>query len=93
MKHHIILKLKKTDNPEEIIEGIKNLYNETLKIDGVKKVDIYTTNSKLRNRFDLMIKMDLSKEALKEYENSKIHNEIKEKYDSAISKKTVFDCN
>lgn len=93
MKHHIILKLKKNDNSEKIIEEIKNLYNETLKIQGVKRVDVYTTNSKLRNKFDLMIKMDLTKEALKEYETSDIHNQIKERFDKTISKKTIFDCN
>ena len=89
----IRLKSGKSSDKERLNEEIKNLYNETLKINGVKRVDVYTTNSKLRNKFDLMIKMDLTKEALKEYQTSDIHNQIKERFDKKKKKKTIFDCN
>jgi len=39
-----------------------------------------------------MIKMDLSKNALKEFDNSEIHKEWKEKFGKYITSKTIFDC-
>ena len=39
-----------------------------------------------------MIKMDLSKEALKVFDNSEIHKRWKEEYGTYIANKTIFDC-
>ena len=62
------------------------------KIKEVEKVEIYESNTDLPNRYDLMIKMDLSKNALKEFDNSEIHKEWKEKFGKYITSKTIFDC-
>ena len=46
----------------------------------------------LPNRYDLMIKMELSPRALNEFDNSDIHKEWKEKFGKYIMSKTIFDC-
>lgn len=46
----------------------------------------------LPNRYDLMIKMDLSKNALREFDDGEIHKEWKEKFRKYITSKTIFDC-
>lgn len=46
----------------------------------------------LSNRYDLMIKMDLSKKALEEFDNGEIHKEWKESFGKDIMNKTIFDC-
>ena len=50
----------------------------------VIEVDIYESNMDLPNRYDLMIKMNLSKKALEEFDNGKIHKEWKEKFGKYI---------
>lgn len=92
MVHYIIVKFSDEFNYLESIKEIIDLFNEALKIDGVHKVNIYTSNSKLDNRHDLMIKMELTSEALKEFDNSWIHKKWKIEYGKYIENKTIFDC-
>ena len=92
MKHHMIIKLKNTDNIEEYAEDIRNIFSDNLP-EGIKRVDVFSTNSKLRNRFDLMIKVDINKKALETFEESKAYKQFIDKYNDNIKKITVFDCN
>ena len=92
MKHYIIVKFKNDYDYLYELENIKKLFNETLNIYGVKKVDIYSSNSSLSNRYDLMIKMKLTKEGLTNFDNSIIHKKWKEKYGKYIENKAIFDC-
>ena len=92
MKHHIIIKLSKDVDKEKLINDIKEYYTNATSIEGVKRVDVFTSSSKLRNRFDMMIKLDLNKQGLLNYEESNFLKKFKDKYDKYISKKTIFDC-
>ena len=92
MKHYIIVKFIENYNYNEYINEIQNLFNESLKIKNIFKVNIFKSNSTLSNRYDIMIEMILTKEALIEFDNSNIHKEWKEKYGKYISNKTIFDC-
>ena len=86
MKHYIILKFNDDYDYLNELEEIQELFNNSLSIDGVDKVEIYKSNSKLSNRYDLMIKMDLinltklsSEELLKgsfgiEWESLRVHS-------------------
>ena len=93
MKHYIIVKFNSEFNYLQQIKEITDLFNEALKIEGVKKINIYTSNSKLSNRYDLMIKMELTPAALDEFDNSWIHKKWKDEYGKYIENKTIFDCN
>ena len=57
MKHYIIVKFNEGYNYKKEIDNIKKLFDESLKLEGVSKVDIYKSNSERNNRHDLMIKM------------------------------------
>lgn len=92
MKHYIIVKFEETVNTKELLKPIKKLFNKATDIEGVDAVEIYTSNMDLPNRYDLMIKMTLSKQALTEFDNSEIHKEWKLKFGKYIISKTVFDC-
>ena len=92
MQHYIIVKFKPDYDYINELDRIKDLFNESLKIDGVKKVNTYTSNSKLNNRFDLMIKMELTQQALVDFDNSWIHKKWKDDYAAFVEVKTIFDC-
>ncbi len=92
MKHYIIVKFNENVDKEKLINPIKELFQKAMNINEIVKVDIYESNMDLPNRYDLMIKMDLSKVALNEFDNSEIHKEWKEKFGKYIMNKTIFDC-
>ena len=92
MKHFIIVKFKENIKKDAIIEPIKGLFNSALKIDGINKIDYYISNSSLLNRYDLMIKMNLSLSGLNKFDNSEIHKKWKNEFGEYIMSKTIFDC-
>ena len=92
MKHYIIVKFNEGYDYKSQLEEIQKLFNEALKIEGVKKVEFFKSNSLRPNRYDLMIKMDLTPEALVEYDNSWFHAKWKEDYGKYIQSKAIFDC-
>ena len=92
MRHFIIVKFKSGFDHSRYIEGIRDLFNNAYEIDGVNKIDLYTSNSDLHNRYDLMIEMVLDEKALKEFDGSWIHERWKSEYGSQIENKVIFDC-
>ena len=92
MKHYIIVKFNEIAEKEKLINPIKELFQKAMSIKDIVKVDIYESNMDLPNRYDLMIKMDLSKDALEEFDNGEIHKEWKERFGGYIASKTIFDC-
>lgn len=92
MKHYIIVKFNNEYDYKKEIVNIEKLFNEALKIEGVNKVSIYVSNSKLSNRYDLMVYMKLTKDALITFDNSWIHYKWKNDYGKYIESKIIFDC-
>ena len=92
MQHYIIVKFNENIEKEEIINNIKELFKRTNQIKEIKKLEIFESNINLPNRYDLMIKMELTPKALNEFDNSYIHKEWKEKFGKYIMSKTIFDC-
>ena len=92
MKHYIIVKFNSEFDYLKKLDEIISLFNESLKIDDIDKIDTYTSNSKLSNRYDLMIKMELTQKALNDFDSSWIHKKWKNDYGKYIKNKTIFDC-
>lgn len=92
MQHYIIVKFNEGTNKKELLEPITKIFRETLKIDGVKNVDIFPSCSQRENRYDLMIKMEVTKEGLENYDASSLHKQWKEEFGKYILNKTIFDC-
>lgn len=92
MRHFIIVKFAEHIDWIKFIDPIKKLFETSLQIDGINHVNIYTSCIDLPNRYDLMIEMRLTKEALKKFDESEIHAKWKSDYGKYIINKTIFDC-
>lgn len=94
MKHYIIIKYKETvtkADKERLLGEIKELFGQTLQIPGVNGVNVYPCCIDRENRYDVMIEMDMEKEALFAYDESKWHKLWKQNYAEYLEKKTIFD--
>ena len=92
MTHYIIVKFNENTEKKSIINSIRELFQKAINIKEIEKIDIDESNMDLPNRYDLMIKMVLSKNALNEFDNGEIHKEWKDCFGKYIMNKTIFDC-
>ena len=92
MKHYIIVKFVEGTDVKALVGPVKAIYDETLSIPGVYSVDFKLSNSDRANRYDLMIVMDMDKEALPAYDVSEPHIRWKTEYGDRVAKKAIFDC-
>lgn len=92
MKHYIIVKFVPGTDVKGLADPVREIFEETLSIPGIHNISIRTSNSDRANRYDLMIIMDMDKEALPAYDISEPHLRWKKDYGDYIEKKAVFDC-
>ncbi len=92
LKHHILVKYNDTVKDKEIlIPEIRSLFEKTLSIEGVHGVELKPNVIDRPNRYDLMIIIDMDKDALCSYDSSEAHRLWKEKYGKMLSSKAIFD--
>ena len=91
MEHYLIVKFRKDTDVKKVYEELRTLFEKASKIEGVKKADVFLSSGKLRNNYDMMIRIQMKKNALKAFESSDLYREWEEKYSESISKTTVFD--
>lgn len=92
MKHYIIVKFKDSVDVPELYGPIKELFLKSLQIEGVSKAEVHVSNTALPNRYDLMIEMTLTPNALKIFDNSELHKIWKAEYGEFMVNKVIFDC-
>ena len=92
MKHHIIVKFTEGTDVQALLQPVQAIFDETLAIPGVRSVELKPSNSDRPNRYDLMIVMDMDKEALPAYDVSEPHHRWKDEYGPITAKKAIFDC-
>ncbi len=92
MKHHILVKFTEGTDYRALAEPIRGIFAQTLSIPGVRAAEIRLSNSDRPNRYDMMIVMDMDKEALGAYDVSEPHLRWKAEYGDRIAKKAIFDC-
>lgn len=93
MKHYIIIKWKpEVKASEHFNQGIFDLFQGSLKIVGVHDVTFHRSVIDLPNRYDLMICMEMDREALARFDDSDIHARWKAGYGGYVEAKTIFDC-
>ncbi len=92
MKHHIIVKFTEGTDVNSLTDPVREIFEETLRIPGIRHVELKVSNSDRANRYDLMIVMDMDKEALGAYDVSEPHLRWKREYQDRIAKKAIFDC-
>lgn len=91
MKHHIIVKFKPDFKLKENLNDIKNIFNDTLKINGIYSIEYKINCIDRENRFHLMIIIDMDEVALNTYDKSNAHKLWKNKYSPYIEAKAIFD--
>ena len=92
MKHYIIVKFKSDINWKGKVSDIEKIFKPSLNIEGVNSFNILKSNSDKDNRYDIMIKMDLSEQGLLNFDSSEVHSLWKSEFGDLIFNKVIFDC-
>lgn len=93
MQHHVIVKFNDTVKDKvSLADEIGNLFKEMVgTVKGVHKVSPHKNCINMSNRYDLMIIVDMDKEALDEYSNSSIHDKWLREYPQFLASKVIMD--
>ena len=91
MKHYIIAKLKEGYDRDALIAPVTEIFEETLSIPGVHAVKVKPCCIDRPNRYDIMIEIDMDREALEAYDHCEPHKRWKDTYGCMLSAKTIFD--
>lgn len=93
MKHYIIVKYNDSvTDKAALLEEIRTLFEKTKEIEGIHEVFVYPCCIDRANRYDVMIEIQMEKEALPAYDACEWHAQWKREYAEYIEKKTIFDC-
>ena len=92
MKHYIIVKFVEGTDVSALIEPVRAIFDRTLAIPGIHRVEVKRSNSDRANRYDLMIEMDMDQQALPVYDACEAHHYWKSAYGAMIAQKAIFDC-
>ena len=92
MRHYIVIKLKDRSDLAYLAEKAEQIFAETLAIPGVDAVEVRRSCSDRTNRYDLMIEMAMTPEALPVYDDCDAHQRWKQICDPLQESKTIFDC-
>ena len=94
MKHDILIKYKpeiSNERKAELIPEIGELFSHTTEIPGIHGVKLYPNVVDRENRYDLLIEIDMEREALEAYDSSVWHRQWKEQYGDLLANKAIFD--
>ena len=94
MKHDILIKYKGEVTKEQkaaLIPEIQELFDHTTEISGIHGVKLYPNVIDRENRYDLLIEIDMEREALDAYDHSIWHQQWKDQYSMLLEKKAIFD--
>lgn len=93
MKHHIIVKWNDlvTDH-EAMAQRAAEAFSASTDIPGVTSCELIPSCSDRANRYDLMIRMELTPEGLENYDRSPMHKAWKEQFTQFMAAKAIFDC-
>lgn len=90
MKHCILVKFIKSFDWQGELSKIATIF-DSININGVHKTEYLVNCIDRENRYDLLIRIDMEKEALEKYDMSENHHIWKESYSKYIEKKAIFD--
>ncbi len=92
MKHCILAKWNETvADKAALLAQVKALYAAADAILGVHGVSVHPCCIDRPNRYDLMIVLDMDREALPNWDASDIHHRWKDEYGGLLEKKAIFD--
>lgn len=92
MKHCILAKWNETvADKAALLAQVKALYAAADAISGVHGVTVHPCCVDRPNRYDLMIVLDMDRDALPNWDASDIHHRWKDEYGGLLEKKAIFD--
>ena len=92
MKHLILAKFNdRVTDKTSLMEPIRELFSAASEIPGVHGATVYPCCIARDNRYDVMIALDMDKEALPLYDVSEMHLAWKREYGDLLEKKAIFD--
>ena len=91
MKHYIIAKFKEDVDTAALIAPITEVFDKTLNVPGIHGVKVKPCVIARPNRYDVMIEIDMDKEALDAYDACEAHKKWKQEYGPLLQAKTIFD--
>lgn len=93
MKHHILAKFSESvEDKSALLLEIQKLFAAGEEIGGVESYTVIPNCIDRANRYDVMIVVEMQKEALPNWDESKLHRDWKEKFGGFLEKKAIFDC-
>ena len=92
MKHYIIAKYnEKVADKAALLPRIREIFSAAASIEGVYGAEVYPCCIERENRYDVMIVIEMEKEALPNYDISEMHHIWKAEFTPLLEKKTIFD--
>lgn len=94
MLHHIIIKYNNSVKDKDAFAKEAEILFSGLvgTVPGINDVSVHKNCIDRSNRYDLMIVIDMEKDALDDYDDSMIHKRWKKDYSDLIEMKAIFDC-
>lgn len=92
MKHYIIAKYNRSViDKEALLPRICEIFSAASSIEGVHGAEVYPCCIDRENRYDVMIVIEMEKEALSAYDDSEMHHIWKDEFTPLLEKKAIFD--
>lgn len=91
MKHCILVKWKEPEKMAACETDIRQIFQETLEIEGIEDVSFRKNCIARKNRYDYLIEITMEEQALEAYDHSDAHVQWKERYSPFIESKAIFD--
>lgn len=92
MKHYIIAKYNDAvTDKNRMAEKIRQLFENGEDIPGIHSYSVIPNCVARGNRFDLMIEINMDREALPLWDESPLHRRWKNEFGGSIQAKTIFD--
>lgn len=92
MKHYIIAKYNDSvTDKAALLPRIREIFSAASSIDGVHGAEVYPCCIDRENRYDVMIVVEMEKEALSNYDVSEMHHLWKDEFTPLLEKKAIFD--
>lgn len=92
MKHCILAKWnERVTDKAALLQKIRCLFAAYDAVTGVHSVSVLPCCIDRPNRYDVMIVLDMDKDALSAWDDSALHHRWKEEYGELLEKKAIFD--
>ncbi|MGI6056264.1 MAG: Dabb family protein [Bilifractor sp.] len=79
------------EQKERLLQEIRDLFGGLTEIEGIESVEVFPNVIDRSNRYDVLIRIRMTPEALPVYDDSEIHRAWKRDYGKYLEKKAIFD--